>query len=390
MRLYGPPMRRSLAFDVLLAVALTVLLQLDVWRGTGDGEVYELKPLSAALMLLVTVPLAWRRRAPATMAGANGFARGAQAVATGTWVASPALSLATFVALYSTGAYARGARAWIGLACILGGLLVATAYEIPDTEADVWNGLFFYLLAVAVFAAGLYVRGRRDTAAVELRATRLEHERVDRERAVAEERARIARELHDVVAHSVSATVIQAEAAEEVLDQEPERARQSLVRIQDTGREALDEMRRLLGIMRGEREGEELVPQPRVGDIERLADEARAAKLPVTLRIEGEPRALPPGIELSAYRIVQEALTNIRKHAGRPASATIVVRYADAALELEIADDGSGPQIKDGRGHGLIGMRERVAFFGGEFTAGEGEAGGFVVRARFALPAMQP
>jgi signal transduction histidine kinase len=376
-------------FDVLLAIALTVLLQVDVWTSTADGEVYELKPLSAALMLLVTVPLAWRRRAPAKVAAANGFARAAQAIATGTWVATPGLLLPTLIALYSVGAYARGGRAWLGFACILAGVLVSTAYDIPSTETDLWNGLFFYLLCLAVFAAGLLVRGRRHSAELEERAARLEREHADQARTVAEERARIARELHDVVAHSVSAAVVQAEAAEEVLDDQPDRARQSLVRIQDSGREAMGEMRRLLGIIRASGEAE-LAPQPRLADLERLVDEARAAGMDATLTVEGTPRAVPPGVDLSAYRIVQEALTNVRKHAGRSAAATVLVRYADAALELEIADDGSGPGTRNGRGHGLIGMRERVEFFAGEFSAGPGDAGGFVVRARFALAAPRP
>jgi signal transduction histidine kinase len=183
--------------------------------------------------------------------------------------------------------------------------------------------------------------------------------------------------------------VIQAEAAEEVLDDQPERARQSLVRIQDSGREAMGEMRRLLGIIRGD-DAADLAPQPRLTDIERLVDDARAAGLDATLAVEGTPRPLPPGVDLSAYRIVQEALTNVRKHAGRSAAATVLVRYADAALELEIADDGRGPEARNGGGHGLIGMRERAELFAGEFSAGPGEAGGFVVCARFALPASRP
>jgi signal transduction histidine kinase len=227
--------RRSAAFDVLLAVALTVLLQLQVWFGEQDGEVFELKPLSAALMLLLTVPLAWRRRAPLAVAACNGLGRAAQALVTGSWVATHGITLPTIVALYSAGAYARGSRAWLGLGFVVGGLTVAAAYDIPTTEADLWNGLFFYVLGFLVFAAGLYVGGRRRSAELELRTERLERERAEQAQAVAEERARIARELHDVVAHSVSATVVQAEAAEEVLSDAPERARQSLVRIQDTG-----------------------------------------------------------------------------------------------------------------------------------------------------------
>jgi signal transduction histidine kinase len=381
---------RSAVFDGLLAALLTLLLQLQVWLGEGEAEVFELKPLSSVLMLLLTVPLIWRRRAPLAVAACNGFGRAAQALATGSWVATDGITLSTLVALYSAGAYGKGARAWLGLGLIVSALTVAAAYDIPQDEADLWNGLFFYLLAFLVFAVGLYVRGRRRSAELELQTERLERERAEQARAVAEERARIARELHDVVAHSVSATVVQAEAAEEVLGDEPDRARQSLVRIQDTGREALGEMRRLLGIMRDGAESGDLAPQPGVADIERLVGETRAEDVSVTLSVDGQPRELPAGIDLSAYRIVQEGLTNVRKHAGRPAKASVVVRYEDAALVLEITDDGRGSRAGDGHGHGLIGMRERVAFFGGEFSAGPRDEGGFAVRARFPLPAVQP
>lgn len=146
--------RRSVAFDVSLAVVLTLLLQLSVWFGEGEGEVFELKPLSAALMLLLTVPLVWRRRAPLAVAACNGFGRAAQALATGSWVATHGITLPTIVTLYSAGAYGRGSRAWLGLGLVVGGLTVAAAYDIPETEADLWNGLFFYLLAVLVFAVG--------------------------------------------------------------------------------------------------------------------------------------------------------------------------------------------------------------------------------------------
>jgi signal transduction histidine kinase len=340
--------------------------------------------------LFLTVPLVWRRRAPLAVAACNGFGRAAQALATGSWVASHGILLASLVAVYSAGAYGKGSRAWLGLGLIVAGLTVASAYDIPADEADLWNGLFFYLLGFMVFAAGLYVQGRRRSVELERRAERLERERAERDRAVAEERAQIARELHDVVAHSVSATVVQAEAAEEVLGEAPDRARRSLVRIQDTGREALGEMRRLLGIMRDDAQGGALAPQPRVADVGRLAEETRAAGLPVTLTVEGERRELSAGIELSAYRIVQEALTNVRKHAVRPTEASIVVRYGVSALELQVADDGRAATAPGTGGHGLIGMRERVAFFGGEFSAGTGATGGFVVWARLPLPAVEP
>lgn len=183
---------------------------------------------------------------------------------------------------------------------------------------------------------------------------------------------------------------VQAEAAEEVLASEPDSARRSLRRIQSTGREALGEMRRLLGIVRGEESREDLRPQPGVGDLSRLIEETTGEGLSVTLAVEGDRRELPPGIDLSAFRIVQEALTNVRKHAGRSTRTTVVVRYRETSLDLEIVDDGYGQESGDGRGQGMIGMRERVAFFGGEFSAGPCDRGGFEVRARFPLAPMMP
>jgi signal transduction histidine kinase len=376
--------RASVAFDLLLAAGLTALLQLQVWTQEAVDETFADRPLSSPILLVVTVPLIWRRRAPIAVAACCGAGIAAQVVVTGTFTTAIGLVLPVLVALFSAGAYAERPRAFLGLGAILLGVGVHELYEVPSTEADLWNGAFFVLLMLAVFGAGVYVRGRRRSAELERQARRLEREREERARAVVEERARIARELHDVVAHSVSATVIQAEAAEEVLARHPDSARRSLRRIQSTGREALAEMRRLLGIVRGGETSGALSPQPGLEELERLI-EAASEDLGVELTIDGERRELPPGIELSAYRIVQEALTNVRRHAGRSAKASVLVHYGETALELEIADDGGGPRSTDGLGHGIVGMRERVAFFGGEFSAGPGDGGGFVVRAHFPL-----
>lgn len=205
--------------------------------------------------------------------------------------------------------------------------------------------------------------------------------------AVAEERARIARELHDILAHSVSVMVVQAEAAEEMLDRNlPERAREPLSKIQETGRGALADMRRMLGILRRHDAQPALVPQPGIANLELLLAKVRESGLPVELVVEGEPSTLPPGIDLSAFRIVQEALTNSLKYAG-PARARVVVRYAPEALELEVSDDGAGSANGAHGGHGLVGMRERVALFGGELHAGPAPDRGYVVRARLPLEA---
>lgn len=378
-----------MAFDVLLAVGLTVLVQLDVWTADGEDEVFADRPFSSVVLLAASLATAARRRAPLSVALVYSAAAALQALVTQTFASSPGLFLTGVVVLYSVGAYAERRDALLGLGVVSIAIAIREYYSFPRTELDNWNAIVFYVLLLLAFLAGVYVRSRRRADALEREAERLRRAREQQGRAVAEERARIARELHDVVAHNVSATVVQAEAAEEVLSREPDSARRSLQRIQANGREALGEMRRLLGIMRSAEDDDRLAPQPRLADLERLVEDTRADEMPVALTIEGERRELPPGIELSAYRIVQEALTNVRKHAGRPVSASVLVGYTDTALTLEIADDGHGARPVDAHGMGLIGMRERVAFFGGEFAAEAPAERGFVVRARFPLPAVK-
>jgi signal transduction histidine kinase len=236
------------------------------------------------------------------------------------------------------------------------------------------------VIGVAAWAVGraLGERARR-AADLEVHADRLKREQ---ETAVAIERARIARELHDVIAHSVSVMTVQAGAARLLLDEDSARARQSLVAVEETGRQALAEMRRLLGILRGD-ERQTLAPQPGTADIESLVDQVRAAGLPVDVVVEGRPRALAPGIDLAAYRVVQEALTNALKHA-RATHAGVSIHYGRDALELAVVNDGRVP--RDGRGgHGIVGMRERVTLYGGEFDAGPRSEGGYAVHARLPL-----
>ena len=194
-----------------------------------------------------------------------------------------------------------------------------------------------------------------------------------------DERSRIARELHDVIAHSVSVMTVQAGAVRRLLKPDQEREREALLTVEETGRQALTEMRRLLGVLRQSDEKAALAPQPGLATLERLVAQVREAGLPVEMRVEGEEIALPAGIDLSAYRIVQEALTNALKHAG-PARAWVVVRYGADEVEVEVANDG----VSNGGsgGYGLIGMRERVALYGGDLTAGPRDGGGFTISAR--------
>ncbi len=199
---------------------------------------------------------------------------------------------------------------------------------------------------------------------------------------VAEEQARIARELHDVIAHNVSVMVVQAAAANDVFDTRPEKAREALEAIESTGRSALAELRRLLGVVRGD--GAEFAPQPGLDGLDELVAQVRSAGLAVAISVEGAPRPLPAGIDLSAYRVVQEALTNTLKHA-HASRADVALRYGEDTLDVEVRDDGSGNGNGGGSGSGLIGMRERVVAFGGSLSTGPGAGGGFTVSARFPL-----
>lgn len=285
--------------------------------------------------------------------------------------------------------------------CALAGALLGPAltywrYAYDDETRPVTANLVFTTLITVPFVLawvlGDSMRTRRAYwAQLEERAARLEKEREAQSRiAVAAERARIARELHDVVAHNVSVMVVQADGAAYVLDAAPEQTRQALETISGTGRQALAEMRRLLGVLRtGEQaEGGEYVPQPGVEQLEDLMDQVRGAGLPVDFTVVGEPRELPSSVALTVYRIVQEALTNTRKHGGPDVGATVRVSYRDEDLELLVEDDGRGAQQElyeeggaDGLGHGLIGMRERVGMVGGSLTAGPRAGGGFRVSA---------
>jgi signal transduction histidine kinase len=267
-----------------------------------------------------------------------------------------------------------------------------------DTAGVVVSAVFLTIAFCLAWVLGDSLRTRRAYyAELEERASRLERERQREARmAVVAERARIARELHDVVAHNVSAMVVQADGAAYVLDSAPEQTRSALKTISGTGRQALTEMRRLLGVLRGE-DGEptdqDYVPQPGVEQLADLVDQVRETGLAVDFRIEGTPRPLPSGVELTAYRIVQEALTNTRKHGGEGVGATVRLTYGDQSLTVLAEDDGRGAQRElyeergvDGLGQGLIGMRERAGMVGGVLVAGPRPGGGFRISATLPLP----
>ena len=262
------------------------------------------------------------------------------------------------------------------------------------TWADVFLAVVYSTPFLLCWVLGRLTRIRRAYyVQLEDRAARLERERDAQAKiAVAAERARIARELHDVVAHNVSVMIVQADGASFVMDSSPEQAKQALATIAGTGRQALEEMRRLLGLLRSADSGSEYVPQPGVEQLPELLDQVRNAGLPVAFEVEGEPRELPRGVELTAYRIVQEALTNARKHGGPQTAARVRIRFDDRGVGVLIEDDGRGASAQlardggeDGFGHGLIGMRERVGMVGGTLDAGPGANGGFRIDAKLPL-----
>jgi signal transduction histidine kinase len=274
-------------------------------------------------------------------------------------------------------------RAWAGLAIVLGGI-ITVVYNIPGHATA-------ELVVIPVdfgisWAAGFALRDRAQKAeAAETRAAQAEREREAAARvAVAEERARIARELHDIVAHAVSVMVLQVGAVRHQLPDELGEQRGALTDVERAGRTALAEMRRLLAAMRREGEEAELLPQPGLDGIDSLLSEIGRAGLPVELHVDGEPVPLPRGIDLSAYRIVQEGLTNALKHA-QASDADVTFRYGPDELEIEVRDNGQGSSTTDGLGHGLVGVRERVKLYGGEMSAGSANGGGFVLSTRLPL-----
>lgn len=364
----GSPLARDAVIAGLFVVAGAAELTL---RGS-------FQPTDIAGALMMTVPLFWRRRAP--------FAS-AVLVATGVAITGKTptdlhlILAALLFAMYSLGAHAPDRMAAAATTVAL--VLLSTSAAIRSTDTAVRDIVSIAAVVATAFAVGRAMRGRElSVIASAERAAVIESEREEDLRGAArDERERIARELHDVIAHGVTVMVVQAGAADQVIDHDPARARQALLAIQDTGRQALTDLRRLLGLMRDE-DSLSLAPQPGLQELDALVDEIRRAGVPIEVEIRGEPRDLPAGVDLSAFRIVQEALTNVMKHAGA-ARARVVVSYAPNAVELEVVDDGR-TEAK-GHGHGLIGMRDRVTLYGGTLEAGPSEHGGYRVRARLPL-----
>jgi signal transduction histidine kinase len=372
--------------DLLFALGLTVVGQVEIWIRESDAK----HAAYAALALPITLALAWRVRTPlAVLAVVAGAFFPAAILFPLSGDAAFAVWVALLVALYSVGAHAGGWRAVAGVVAMLAVVLGAVAAD-PE-GADAGSYVFFLFVVGGPWLAGRAIRHRRlSERHLEARALAAEREREEKARAaVAEERVRIARELHDVVAHAISVIVVQARGGRRSVTADPKEAREAFDSIEATGREALAEMRRLLGMLRQGDEELALAPQPSLRYLDALVAQVREAGLPVELTVIGQPAALPPGVDLSAYRIVQEALTNALKHAG-PATAQVLVRYGTEELEVEVTDTGRRRSAGgEDAGHGLTGMRERVTLFGGELETGRRREGGFSVRARLPLASVE-
>jgi len=372
LRYLNPPL-----VDAAIAVFLGVLAELELLLLVGDLSARE-RAADVLTLPFLTLPLALRRRAPTVALILILAAERVQELLGGGLRNGGTLPLlAILLAIYSQAAGVGLRRALVGA-----GLVVATALTIPPITLG--DTIYRLVLTMVPWVLGRVVRDRQERAlTIEQRAQGLENEQAVRiAAATVEERARIARELHDIVAHSVGVMVIQASGAQKVLDDKPQRAREALQSIELTGRQALDELQRVLGILRTDAEGESLTPQPSLRHLDTLLEQIRQGGLPVEATIEGDVRSLPPGLELAAYRIVQEALTNSLKHAGK-AKARLMIRYREHELQLEICDDGQSPKrnAANGRGHGLVGMRERVGLYGGSLAAGPLPGGGYSVKA---------
>lgn len=335
--------------------------------------------------LLITVPLAWRRRAPVLMALVV-YSAGLALVFLQSADVPIGMVVASLVAGYSLGHYTTsGRRSWLTLAVALAALAIT---NVPHNDSGV-AGLVLTPTAFLLvpWAVGrLVARLRAERGALHRLTLRLEQEQEDVARtSVLEERSRIARELHDIVAHSISVMVVQAGAAEQFVEP-TSRARQPLEAIRTTGQQALIEMRNLLGILRSEGTTQlTLAPQPGLGNLDALVDAARRSGLDVRVAIHGEQVSLPPGVDVAAYRLVQESFSNIRKHA-RAGSAALTVRYEPHCLTIDVADDGIGShESASVDGHGLIGMRERVSLYGGRIECGPRTEGGWRVHAQLLL-----
>jgi signal transduction histidine kinase len=383
-----PNTDRRVLIDLLVFVVVAVLAVVDVAQ-TSANRLPGQRPadgLAYALVVAGALSLAWRRRFPLIVLSI------VTVVLATYWLRDHGATLAVLglPAVYAVAVHEEHrTRAWWALVLSCVALMVVASFTVLDEPGgfDYLMGLSIVAFLIGSIAAGIVIRNRqRIFVDTERRAAAAEADRLaEAERAVVRERSRIAREMHDVVAHGMSVIAVQAAAGREIVHVNPDKAAEVFARIESIGRESLVELRRMLGVLRDSAdEDASLSPQPGIGDIATAVAESSASGVTTELLIDGEQRAVAPGVALAAFRIVQEALTNVRKHAGKSASATVRISYEPSNLIVEVTDDGRGAATSlstTGAGHGLIGMRERVEIYGGELASGPRVGGGFSVRA---------
>jgi signal transduction histidine kinase len=385
--------------DALVVVVVAVLSVVDVAASSADllpGQ-RAAGPLAYALVIAGAIALGWRRRAPILVLAFVTAAIGTY------WLLDYGayLSVLGLTALYAVAAHEEHRRrAWwaMGITCVLLMVVASVSLLAQDDGYKYLPALSMAAFLAAAVAAGVLIRNReRLFADTERRAAEAEADRLaEAERAVRRERSRIAREMHDVVAHGMSVVAVQAAAGRQIVRLDPDKAAGVFATIEGVSRDSLAELRRMLGVLRdtGDHEAS-LSPQPGISDLPAAVAQSSAAGVSTELLVEGDQRPVEAGVGLAAYRIVQEALTNVRKHAGASATATVRLVYERDRLVVEVVDDGRGAASAlsgAGAGHGLLGMRERVEIYGGELTSGPRPGGGFRVRAvlPIASPAAEP
>jgi signal transduction histidine kinase len=381
------PLAKTYWFDALLVVAIglgVAIAVIDLHKGGKDPGPAGPLWFDVLIAVAAVLPLFWRRRYPFGAPVATAIVIGASTFVDELAVPhSPVFFFLGIAAAFLLGSLRESRQALAGLAIMVGVVAIVDRNDPGGSAGDVLVTSIVFGVSWGI-GFGMALKFREAEQARE-RADRADREREEKARAaVSEERARIARELHDVVGHSVSVMTVQAAGARQLLDPDQEREREALMVVEQTGREALAEMRRLVGVLRRPEEAPALAPQPSLEHLGRLVEQAREAGLPVELHVEGEPVALSAGLDLTAYRFVQEGLTNAVKHA-RAQHADVLVRYADGHVELTVSDDGTGDGGGDSGGHGLVGMRERMSVYGGELEAGPRPEGGYRLHARLPI-----
>ncbi len=376
--------------DAALAICLAVFAQLDLRFNLDNSTHYGSDFATAAVAAIATLALAWCRRRPLATLCVVVAATAVPELFTRLTVTLWGHFVPLLIAVYAVARWCESRRA-TGLGAVFAlAAIVVLMLRVPSVGTAA-NVPFTFVPITAAFVAGRVLGHRQDRhRQLAAHAARLETSRAEQiAAALADERARIARELHDIVAHCVSVMVVQAGASEDLLDRSPDRAREPLRAVQETGRQAVAELGRMLGLLRDGGPARldpgplDLAPQPGTAQLPELGDRMSALGLPVQLTVSGDPRPLPPGVELTAYRVVQEALTNTLKHGGPGVKAHVEVRYLPSRLDVEITDDGRAGSTA-GSGHGLIGMTERASIYGGTIEAGVRAEGGF--RVHLALP----